>query len=136
MLPILIYIFGGIINLLVIVLVTISYTTDIIPAFSLLEVIISILALGYFDYIVIEKALTTKKRNSFKYVIHVNGIRGKSTTTRLIDAGLRNLGYKVYTKTTGTLPYTINTKNEDVKVERTGNANIREQIKKNVNIRM
>lgn len=129
MLPILIYIFGGIINLLVIVLVTISYTTDIIPAFSLLEVIISILALGYFDYIIIEKALTTKKRNTFKYVIHVNGIRGKSTTTRLIDAGLRNLGYKVYTKTTGTLPYTINTKNEDVKVERTGNANIREQIK-------
>ena len=129
MLPLFVYIFGSILNLLVIVLITISYTTDIIPAFGLLEVIVFVLALGYFDFIIIEKALTTKRRNSFKYVIHVNGIRGKSTTTRLIDAGLRNLGYKVYTKTTGTLPYIINTNNEDVKVERTGNANIREQIK-------
>ena len=62
-------------------------------------------------------------------MIHINGIRGKSTTTRLIDAGIRNCGYKVFSKTTGTIPAIINTKNEEVKIHRLGNANIREQIK-------
>lgn len=129
MLPIIVYIISGIVNIIVLVLIILSYTTEIIPAFTLLEIIIMILALGYFDYLVYEKIKCSKKRNTFKYVIHVNGIRGKSTTTRLIDAGMRNCGYKVYSKTTGTLPYIINTDNIDEKVKRLGNANIREQIK-------
>lgn len=33
--------------------------------------------------------------------IHVTGIRGKTTTTRLIGAGLRHHGWRVVTKTTG-----------------------------------
>jgi len=33
--------------------------------------------------------------------IHVTGIRGKTTTTRLIGAALRNHGWRVVTKTTG-----------------------------------
>src|SRR5881397_1248410 len=33
--------------------------------------------------------------------IHVNGIRGKTTTTRLIGAALRHHGWRVVTKTTG-----------------------------------
>ena len=70
-----------------------------------------------------------KIRKSFKYVIHVNGIRGKSTTTRLIDAGFRNLGYKVFSKTTGTVPTIINVDNKDIPIKRLGPANIKEQYR-------
>lgn len=129
MIPIFIYIISGIVNVLLVVVAILSYTTELIPAFSLLELIIMLLALGYFDYIGIEKILTKQRRKTFKYVIHVNGIRGKSTTTRLIDAGLRNCGFSVYSKTTGTIPTIINTKNEEIPIKRLGNANIREQIK-------
>ncbi len=129
MLSIIVYIISCIINILVITIVTLSYTTNLIEAFDLIELIIIALALGYFDYIILEKAICSKRRKSFKYVIHVNGIRGKSTTTRLIDAGFRGCGFKVFSKTTGTLPYIINTENNDIKIKRLGNANIREQIK-------
>ena len=129
MLPVFVLIIAGLVNILVFLLIILSYTTNILMPFQLIEIIIMVLALGFFDYLVIEKALCLKKRKTFKYVIHVNGIRGKSTTTRLIDAGLRGCGFKVFTKTTGTLPYMINTNNQDEMVKRLGNANIREQIK-------
>lgn len=96
---------------------------------TLLSVIIFILATGYFDYLVIESLINKTLRKKFKYVIHVNGIRGKSTTTRLIDAGLRNCGFKVFSKTTGTVPTIINVNNEEIKIKRLGNANIREQLR-------
>lgn len=94
-----------------------------------LYLIILILAVGYITYIVVERIILGKIRSSFKYVIHVNGIRGKSTTTRLIDAGMRKCGFKVFSKTTGTVPTYINTNNEDVVIKRLGKANIKEQIK-------
>ena len=96
---------------------------------TLLSGVIFLLAVGYFDYLVLESILNKKSRAKFKYVIHINGIRGKSTTTRLIDAGLRKCGFKVFSKTTGTVPTMINVNNEDVKIKRLGNANIREQLK-------
>ena len=58
----------------------------------------------YLGYLFLEKYLIVKYRKKFKYVIHVNGIRGKSTTSRLIDAGLRDSGFKVFTKITGYFP--------------------------------
>src|SRR5260370_34235696 len=39
--------------------------------------------------------------------IHVTGIRGKTTTTRLIVAALRHHGWRVVTKTTGNTPRLI-----------------------------
>lgn len=126
------YIISGItivINLLLILFIILSYTIDLSIKLNLLDIIIIFLVVGYFDYIVYEKIITSIRRSSLKYVIHINGIRGKSTTTRLIDAGIRNCGYKVFSKTTGTIPTIINTKNEEVKIHRLGNANIREQIK-------
>jgi len=95
----------------------------------LLLIIAILFIIGYLVYLVLEVILNNKVRKSFKYVIHVNGIRGKSTITRLIDAGLRESGFKVFTKTTGTMPTIINTKNEDILIKRIGLANIREQIK-------
>jgi len=96
---------------------------------NILSIVILVLFAGYFLYVIIESLMIKKYRKSFKYVIHVNGIRGKSTTTRLIDSGFRSLGYKTFSKTTGTIATIINTDNKDVPIKRLGNANIREQIK-------
>lgn len=62
--------------------------------------------------------------------INVNGIRGKSTATRLITGVLSNADYKVVGKTTGTSPRMIywNKKDEDVIKRNLLGANIKEQI--------
>lgn len=80
-------------------------------------------------YLLNEKISLVNARKKIKNIIYVNGIRGKSTVTRLIDSGLREAGYKVFSKTTGTIPMYINTNNEEVEIKRCGNANIKEQIK-------
>ena len=63
--------------------------------------------------------------------INVNGIRGKSTATRLITGVLTNADYKVVGKTTGTSPRMIywNKKDEEVIKRNLLGANIKEQIK-------
>ena len=62
--------------------------------------------------------------------VNVNGIRGKSTATRLITGVLDSAGYKVVGKTTGTSPRMIYWNKEDEEViQRNGlGANIKEQI--------
>lgn len=82
----------------------------------------------FFLYLLIEKKINNKNRKKIKYIIHVNGIRGKSTVSRLIDAGLRESDYKIFTKVTGTSPKIINTFNEEIAINRKGKANIREQV--------
>ena len=66
-----------------------------------------------------------RDRARLTHVIYVNGIRGKSTVTRLIDAGLRAGGWKVFCKTTGTVPMTIGTDNVERPLVRRGRANIK-----------
>lgn len=94
-----------------------------------MEKILFIIIFFYLGYLFLEKYLVKKYRKSFKYIIHVNGIRGKSTTSRLIDAGLRDSGFKVFTKITGTSPRIINTSGEEKEILRKGKPNIKEQIK-------
>jgi gamma-polyglutamate synthase len=60
--------------------------------------------------------------------IHVAGTRGKSTTTRLISAGLRASGRRVVAKTTGSEPRLILPDGRDEIWPRRGPATIREQI--------
>jgi len=61
--------------------------------------------------------------------IHVAGTRGKSTTTRLIAAGLRASGRKVVAKTTGSEPRLILPDGREEIWPRRGPASVREQIR-------
>ena len=60
----------------------------------------SILA-GFVAVFVREYIVDTKALAKIPVRIHVTGIRGKTTTTRLIGSALRHHGWKVVTKTTG-----------------------------------
>jgi poly-gamma-glutamate synthase PgsB/CapB len=64
----------------------------------------------------------------YKVRIHVNGIRGKSTVTRLIAGVLREAGYRTVAKTTGSAAVTIDLDGHDIPIKRRGGANVREQV--------
>lgn len=96
---------------------------------SPLGIVVAVLAVLYVGYVVFEHYYYEKQRKKIGKIIHVNGIRGKSTVTRLIDAGLREFGYKVVSKTTGTVPTVIDADGNVKPIKRLGPANIREQLK-------
>jgi len=91
--------------------------------------IIFILSIIFLIYGIIEQINHYKRVEKIPIRIHVNGTRGKSTTTRLISAGLREAGFKVLAKTTGTLPRLILEDGNEIPIKRRGNANINEQRK-------
>lgn len=90
-----------------------------------LFLILFILLLTYF---IIENIVNQRCLSSFKTVIHVNGIRGKTSTCRYIDSALRKK-YKVFTKTTGTDAMMIHVSGTETPVKRLGPANIHEQLR-------
>jgi len=77
---------------------------------------------------IVEKQIHDRQQKDFLAVIHVNGIRGKTSVCRLLDAALRTR-YRVFTKTTGTDPVWIGTDGVEHPIRRWGPANIREQLK-------
>jgi len=91
--------------------------------------IILIFAIMFLIYGIFEQINHLKRVKKIPIRIHVNGTRGKSTTTRLIAAGLREAGFKVLAKTTGTLPLLILEDGNEIPIKRRGNANIIEQLK-------
>lgn len=95
--------------------------------FNALTWILFSLAILYLIFIIAEHFYYSAKRKKIKLLIHVNGIRGKSTVTRLIYAGLKECGYSVFCKTTGTVPTKIGVDGVPVPIKRLGPANIREQ---------
>lgn len=94
-----------------------------------MDILIIILSIFYIIYLLIEYKENLNRRKKFLHIIHVNGTRGKSSTCRLIDAALRQAGYKVFCKTTGTSARTINVLGEEKPIKRKGKPNIKEQIK-------
>jgi poly-gamma-glutamate synthase PgsB/CapB len=60
--------------------------------------------------------------------VHVNGIRGKSSVTRLVAAVLREGGYVTVAKTTGSAARVIGPTGEETPIARRGAATVNEQI--------
>ena len=89
------------------------------------------LAITLFVLGVIEKARNLRDVKRLKVRVNVNGIRGKSTATRLITSIMHEAGYKTVGKTTGSAARFImpaeGTETEIVR--RPEGPNIREQIK-------
>ena len=54
-----------------------------------MEAIVIVLFVVILTGLALERRQVLKDRAGLEHVVYVNGIRGKSTVTRLIDAGLR-----------------------------------------------
>ncbi len=55
-------------------------------------------------YMAVDTYGVRRCRKKVKWVIHVNGTRGKTTVTHMLDAAFRRGGYKTFSKVTGTYP--------------------------------
>ena len=73
-----------------------------------------------------EKRRNEANRKKLRVAVNVNGIRGKSTATRLITAILAEAGYRVVGKTTGTAARMIFWDAEDE--QEIGRASCRERV--------
>lgn len=83
-------------------------------------------------FVVLEFIRYKRHRTFLKKIphrIHINGSRGKSSTTRLIGAVLRETGKTTITKTTGTAPRFILPDGKEIPIFRPGKPNIIEQLK-------
>lgn len=90
--------------------------------------LIASLAVGWLACLCVESLRVRRARSKLSHIVHVNGTRGKSTVSRLIEAGLRAGGLRVFCKTTGTDPMTIDVDGREEAILRRGKANIKEQI--------
>lgn len=91
------------------------------------EIAAVLAAAGYFAFLVAESRVLAAARRSLRVVVHVNGTRGKSETTRLVAAALRAGGLRTLAKTTGTEPRVILEDGSERPLRRWGAANVREQ---------
>jgi len=73
-----------------------------------------------------EKADYNKQLEGLKLRVYVNGIRGKSTVTRLIAGVLREAGVQTIGKTTGSAAMVILPDGKEVAIERNSSATIME----------
>jgi poly-gamma-glutamate synthase PgsB/CapB len=90
--------------------------------------LIALLTAAWLCGLVWEKHRCDAARRKIQHVVHVNGTRGKSTVSRMIEAGLRAGGTRVFCKTTGTDPMVIDVQGSEIPIRRRGKANIKEQV--------
>ncbi|MEO6571123.1 MAG: poly-gamma-glutamate synthase PgsB [Ilumatobacteraceae bacterium] len=76
----------------------------------------------------VEFVMHRRRVDNLVWRIHVNGIRGKSTVTRIIAGMMREAGISTVAKSTGTFAAVINTSGVDEPILRRGPATILEQI--------
>ncbi|MGJ4788373.1 poly-gamma-glutamate synthase PgsB [Leptospira koniambonensis] len=88
----------------------------------LFPLLLVLLGFGSIEYI-----FHRSRRNKIPVRIHVNGTRGKSSVTRLIASGLKEGGFQVLAKTTGTVPRLIFSDGSEKNIIRYGAPNILEQ---------
>ena len=69
-----------------------------------------------------------RRINQLHVRVHVNGIRGKSSVTRLVAGVLREGGYVTIAKTTGSAARVIGAHGEESPIRRRGAATINEQV--------
>ncbi len=81
----------------------------------------------FFSFYLKEQKEVDKCRDSINIRIHVNGIRGKTSVTRMIGSILRP-HYLTVTKTTGSEPKIIRADGSETLIKRSGAANIKEQV--------
>ena len=94
-------------------------------------IILTLLLLGF-----VESYFHNLSVGNIPHRIHVNGTRGKSSVVRLIAAGLREGGMKVFAKTTGSCPRVIDHNGIDHEIVRLRSASIGEQIKNGDKLRV
>lgn len=93
-----------------------------------MEIIVG-LALGLLVLGILENVRHQRYLSQIAIRIHINGTRGKSTTTRLIAGILRQAGYRVIAKTTGTAARIIWQDGREEPIKRRGKPSIIEQVK-------
>jgi poly-gamma-glutamate synthase PgsB/CapB len=76
----------------------------------------------------VEYVAHRRRVDALQWRVHVNGIRGKSTVTRIIAGMMREAGMTTIAKSTGTFAAVINAVGVDEPINRKGPATILEQI--------
>ena len=89
-------------------------------------VILGLTLLGVIMTWWVERRDYERRLNKLKIRIYVNGIRGKSTVTRLIAGVLREAGIQTLAKTTGSAAMVILPNGEEIRIERRSSATIME----------
>ncbi|HUM79055.1 MAG TPA: Mur ligase family protein, partial [Candidatus Saccharicenans sp.] len=80
-------------------------------------------------YLALEALNHNRLVKKIPHRLAVTGIRGKSSITRLIAAGLRQAGYQVLAKTTGSRPVIIYPDGREEEIKRRGKPSVLEQKK-------
>jgi gamma-polyglutamate synthase len=88
-------------------------------------VVVALLLMAYWRWSV---AAHRSRLDQLAVRVHVNGIRGKSTVTRLVAGVLREGGFVTVAKTTGSAARVIERRGEEAPIFRRGAATINEQI--------
>ncbi len=87
-----------------------------------------LVAIGVFAYWRLTIAGHQGRLEQLDVRVHINGIRGKSSVTRLVAGVLREGGYVTVAKTTGSAARVIGPRGEETPIKRRGAATINEQV--------
>ncbi|MEO5986802.1 MAG: poly-gamma-glutamate synthase PgsB [Candidatus Limnocylindria bacterium] len=95
---------------------------------TLVLIFLVLVALGLLGYWYTSLRGHRRRMDQLAVRVHVNGIRGKSTVTRLVAAILRDGGFVTVAKTTGSAARVIGPDGSETAIPRRGAATILEQV--------